>query len=123
MAEIVVKNQRSSLSSEISDNQFEKSLTMGSNGLDNTSFQLMVEKLKEKNYLEWAQSIKLITDGKGKLWYLTGETRKPLFTNASLQKWKSENSLVIVRLVNSMKSSIEKTYMFLLTAKEVWDAI
>ena len=93
MAEIVVKNQRSSSSSsEISNNQFEESLTMGSNGLDNTSFQLTVEKLNGKNNLEWAQSIKLVIDGKGKLGYLTGETRKPSSADASLQKWKLENS-------------------------------
>lgn len=31
--------------------------------------------------------------------------------------------MVIAWLVNSMKSSIRKTYLFLLTAKDVWDAV
>ena len=62
-------------------------------------------------------------DGKGKLGYLTGETKRPSSTDASLQKWKSENSMVTVWLVNSMKPSIGKTYMFLPSAKKVWDVV
>lgn len=41
----------------------------------------MVEKLDGRNYREWAQSIKLINDGKVKLGYLTGETKKPTSTD------------------------------------------
>ncbi|RVW90170.1 hypothetical protein CK203_041959 [Vitis vinifera] len=37
---------------------------------------LTIEKLNGKNYREWAQSIKLVIDGKGKLGFLTGETRR-----------------------------------------------
>ena len=83
-----------------------------------------VEKLNGKNFREWAQSVKLVIDGKGKLGYLTDETKKPASTNAaSLQKCKSENSMVTARLVNSMKPSIGKTYLFLPSAKDVWDAV
>ena len=65
--------------------------TMASNGSENSTFQFTVEKLNGKNFLEWAQSIKLVIDGNGKLGYLTGETKKPSSTDASLQKWKSKN--------------------------------
>ena len=112
-----------SSSSETTDNRSEAMSTFGSNGADNSSFQLTVEKLNGKNYLEWAQSIKLVIDRKGKLGYLTGETRKPPSTDSSLQKWQSENSLVTAWLVNSMKPTIGKTYLFLPTAKDVWDAV
>ena len=104
-------------------NETEVMNTMNSNGSDNSTFQFTVEKLNGKNFLEWAQSIKLVIDGKGKLGYLTGETKRPSSTDASLQKWKSENSMVTAWLVNSMKPSIGKTYMFLPSAKEVWDAV
>ncbi|KAL2497494.1 Bifunctional aspartokinase/homoserine dehydrogenase 1 [Abeliophyllum distichum] len=98
--------------------------TTSLNGAENSSFQLTVEKLNGRNYREWAQSIKLVIDGKGKLEFLTGEKKKPEAIDAtSLQKWKSENSLVIAWLVNSMKPTIEKTYLFLPTAKDVWDAV
>ena len=104
-------------------NETEVMNTMNSNGSDNSTFQFTVEKLNGKNFLEWAQSIKLVIDGKGKLGYLTGEMKRPSSTDASLQKWKSENSMVTAWLVNSMKPSIGKTYMFLPSAKEVWDAV
>lgn len=90
--------------------------------MENSSFPLTVEKLDGKNYREWAQSIKLIIDGKGRLGYLTGETKMP--TDAALlQRWRSENSMVTAWLVNSMKPSIGKTYLFLPTAKDVWEAV
>lgn len=66
---------------------------MGSNGLESSSFQLIVEKLSEKNYWEWVQSIKLVSDGAGKLSYLTDETKRPSDVNL-LPKWKSKNSMV-----------------------------
>lgn len=113
-----------STSSEVTDEATtEVTKKMSPNESENSSFQFSVEKFNGSNFLEWAQSIKLVIDGKGKLGYLTGETKKPSSTDASLQKWKSENSMVTAWLVNSMKPSIGKTYMFLPTAKEVWDAV
>ena len=86
------------------------------------NFQLIVEKLDEKNFQQWAQSIKLVIDSKGKLGYLTGESTK-LIDAAALQKWKLENSMVTAWLINSMKPFIGKTYHFLPTAKDVWDVV
>ena len=42
---------------------------------DNSPLHLTVEKLNNKNYREWAQAIKLVIDGKGKLRLFTGETQ------------------------------------------------
>ena len=93
-------------------------------GLDNSSVQLTIEKLNGKNFREWAQSMKLFIDGKRRLGYLTGEVKKPEDTDPpALEKWQSENSMVISWLVNSMKPAIGKTYMFLPTAKDVWIAV
>ena len=123
MAE-TANNSRGSITAEAHDGEIEAISTMSSNGLDSSSFQLTVEKLNGKNFREWAQSIKLVIDGKGKLGYLIDETKKPASTNAaSLQKWKLENSMVTAWLVNSMKPSIGKTYLFLPSAKDVWDAV
>ena len=93
------------------------SLSMG------TNLQLVIQKLNGKNYVEWAQSVKLALDGKGKLGYLTGDTSQPGVTDPSLPRWKSENSLIIAWLINSMDSSIGKPYLFLPTAKDVWEAV
>ena len=76
----------------------------------NTSFPLMVEKHQGKNYREWAQSIKLMVNGKGRLCYLTREITRPASTNVTaIHKWQSENSMVTAWLINSMVPSIKKT--------------
>lgn len=72
--------------------------------------------------MEWTQFIKLVINGKGKLGYLTDDTKKPKEA-ILLQTWKSENSMVTAWLVNSMKPSIGKTYHFLPTAKDIWDVM
>ncbi|RVW58407.1 hypothetical protein CK203_114376 [Vitis vinifera] len=47
---------------------------MGSpSAFNNSLLHLAVEKLNDKNYREWAQAIKLIINGKGKLGFLSGE--------------------------------------------------
>ena len=99
--------------------------SMGSAGaFDNSPLHLTIEKLNGKNYREWAQAIKLVIDGKGKLGFLTGETRRPpLIDAATSYKWRFENSFITSCLINSMKLAIGKPYMFLPMAKDVWDAI
>ena len=98
---------------------------MGSTGaFDNSPLHFIVEKLNGKNYREWAQTIKFVINGKGKLGFLTGETRRPPPTDAvASQKWQSENSFITSCSINSMKPAIGKTYMFLPMTKDVWDAI
>lgn len=88
-----------------------------------SSFQLTGQKLNGQNFLEWAQSVKLAIDGRGKLGYLTGERERPATGDPGLATWKSENSLVIAWLMNSMEPSIAKPHMFLPTAKDVWEAV
>ena len=91
---------------------------------DNSPLHLTIEKLNNKNYREWAQAIKLVIDEKGKLRLFTGETQwQPPTDVAESQKWWSKNSFITSCLINSMKLAIGKTYMFLPTVKDVWDAI
>ncbi|RVW16740.1 hypothetical protein CK203_076375 [Vitis vinifera] len=95
--------------------------SMGSvDAFDNCPFHLTIKKLNNKNYKEWAQAIKLVIDGKGKLGLLTSETWRPPPIDAAVsQKWWSENSFIISCLINSTKPAIDKTYMFLPMAKDV----
>ena len=46
--------------------------------LDHTSnsIQITVHRLNGRNFLEWSQSVKLAIDGRGKLGYLTRETKQ-----------------------------------------------
>ncbi|XP_024020665.1 uncharacterized protein LOC112091385 [Morus notabilis] len=91
--------------------------------LSNLSLQLTVHKLNGSNYLEWAQSIKLAIDIRGKLGYLTGEVKQPAAGDPNLKALRSDNSLTIAWLINSMELAIGKPHLFLPTAKEVWEAV
>lgn len=83
---------------------------MSSESFENSSFQLRIEKLNEKNYREWTQSIKLLIDGKGKFNYLTEETKEPAFDQPiSHQKWRYENSMIRAWQAHSMHPTIGKT--------------
>ena len=73
--------------------------------------------------MEWAQSVRLVMDGKGRLGYLTGEVKQPAAGDPTEKNWKSENSLIIAWLINSMEPGIGKPFMFLPTTKEVWEAV
>ncbi|KAK3039592.1 hypothetical protein RJ639_029291 [Escallonia herrerae] len=95
----------------------------GGDHLSQLSFQLTSHKLTGKNYLKWAQSVKLAIDGRGKLGHLTRDVRLPAAADPSLSVWRSENSLIIALLINSMEPTIGKPYLFLPTTKDVWEAV
>lgn len=83
------------------------------------SLQIILHKLNERNYLEWAQSAKLVSDGKGKLGHLIGEVQKPVDGDPFLNAWISENSMIIAWLVNLMEPTSGKQFLFCPTAKDV----
>ncbi|ONK63126.1 uncharacterized protein A4U43_C07F11680 [Asparagus officinalis] len=51
-------------------------------------------KLNGKTYLEWAQTVKLVIDEKGKLGHLTSEVKKPADDDPNLRIWRLANSMV-----------------------------
>ncbi|XP_073224569.1 uncharacterized protein [Cicer arietinum] len=108
----------------------------GWNGLSNNGFsnffghertcnalKVEIQKLNGKNYVEWSHTARLILDGNGKYGFLTGEVQMPATTDPNYRFWKSENSVIIVWLLSNMESTIRKSFMFLPTAKEVWEAV
>lgn len=87
------------------------------------SLQLTIHGLNGKNYMEWAQSVRLIMDGKGKFGHLTGDVTQPAQDDPALKSWRSENALILAWLINSMEPTIGKPFMYLPTAKDVWEAV
>ncbi|RVW35006.1 Retrovirus-related Pol polyprotein from transposon RE1 [Vitis vinifera] len=114
---------KTSSSSEATIENVQSETAMNSSADFHSSFQLTIHKLNGKNYLEWAQSVKLAIDGRGKLGHLNGEVSKPVADDPNLKTWRSENSLVIAWLINSMEPAIGKSHLFLPTAKDVWEAV
>lgn len=87
------------------------------------SLQITIHKLNGQNFLQWSQSVKMYLRGRGRLGYLTGAIPTPDVADPSYAKWESENSLIMAWLINSMEIDIGKTYLFLSTAREVWDTV
>jgi hypothetical protein len=90
-------------------------------GGQNNSLQVNVQKLDGSNYAEWSQTVRLILEGKGKLDFLTGDVPVPATTHPNYRFWKSENSSIIAWLINTIEVGMRKTYMYLPTAKGVWE--
>nr|KJB60833.1 hypothetical protein B456_009G327600 [Gossypium raimondii] len=92
-----------------------------SSTIDTTTESTMTQ--GTENYLEWSQSVKLTIDGCGKLGHLTGDVKQPQVGDPKMSKWRLENYMIIVWLINSMEVSIGKPFLFLPTVKDVWDAM
>ena len=87
------------------------------------SIQITTIKLNGENFLRWSQSVRMYIRGRGKIGYLTGETKEPAADDATYPTWDAENSMVMTWLVNSMEEDISSNYMCYHTAKELWDNI
>ncbi|XP_073119914.1 uncharacterized protein [Henckelia pumila] len=87
------------------------------------SLQITIHRFNGKNYLEWAQSVCLVIDGKGKLGNLNGEIKPPASNDPKYKQWLSENSLVTAWFINSMGPIIGKPFMFLSTARDLSEAV
>jgi hypothetical protein len=96
-----------------------------SQGQNNQSGELQsiqpAYRLHGKNYLKWAQLVRTVLKGKGKLSHLTGDG--PAEEDPTFTAWDEEDSMIMAWLWNSMIPEISDTCMFLSTAKEIWDAI
>ena len=55
--------------------------------------------------------------------YLCETITEPKTSDLNLESWEAENSLIIFWLLNSMQPEMAKTFLFLSTAKEIWDAV
>ncbi|RVX23159.1 hypothetical protein CK203_000121 [Vitis vinifera] len=92
-----------------------------SNIAESHTLQITQHKLNGTNYLDWFQSVLLIIHSKGRLGYLTEDSQKPTATEHGYLTWESENSMVMVWLVNSMEPKTRWNYLSYKTLKEIWD--
>ncbi|KAK4274045.1 hypothetical protein QN277_017337 [Acacia crassicarpa] len=92
--------------------------------LHSSDNQLVSEKLNLYNYHDWARAILLAISGRGKQKFLTGEIKQPSDKNSSAWvQWDTDNSLVCSWLINAMSPQIKRSFMYIPTAKDIWDAV
>ncbi|XP_075499991.1 uncharacterized protein LOC142538567 [Primulina tabacum] len=82
---------------------------------------ITTHKLNGRNYLQWAQSVKIVICGRGKLGCLTGELKPPTHSDSTHKNWLAENSIVLAWLINSMEPEISRRYLWFHTANETFD--
>ena len=102
--------------SEISEST--PSITVGSNSSKlptsnshSHSVQITTIRLNENNFLRWSKFVRMYIRGRGKIGYLTGDTKEPVRTNPSYATWNAENSMIMAWLVNSMEEEISSNYV------------
>ena len=61
--------------------------------------------------------------GRGKLGFVTGEMSAPNKTYPTYSSWVADNSIVMAWLINSMELKIGQIFMFLSSAKAIWDSV
>ena len=80
-------------------------------GGDHGSLHITAHKLNGKNYLQWAQSVKIVICGRGKLGYITGELPTPTASNPAYKTWLADNSIILTWLINSWsKRSVDAIF-------------
>ncbi|GAV64567.1 UBN2_3 domain-containing protein, partial [Cephalotus follicularis] len=58
-----------------------------------------------------------------KIRYITCKVQQPNVNDPTYKNWELNSSIVMAWLVNSMESRISRTYLFLQTAKAIWDTV
>ena len=88
------------------------------------TYSITSHKLNGSNFMEWSQSVKLFVQGRGKFGYLSGTTIRPDAKEDLIgyNTWEAENSMIMSWLVNSMETSLGRTYLFLPSASAIWMA-
>ncbi|GAV72395.1 UBN2_3 domain-containing protein, partial [Cephalotus follicularis] len=70
-------------------------------------------------FLQWSQLILLVIRGRGKIGYITGKVQQLDVNDPIYENWELNNSIVMAWLINSMERHINRTYLFLRTAKAI----
>lgn len=90
---------------------------------EGSSLQITNHRLNGNNFLQLSQSVLMVLRGRGKIGYFSGEIQRPNLTDLAYGNWELNYSIVMAWLINSMEPHISHTYLFLRTAKAIWDAV
>ena len=103
----------------------EPTISNNNGGFDNPHLPHMpitIYKLNGHIYFQWSQSVSMFICGKGRDDYIIGVANCPAKEDSTYKQWKSENSMVMSWLINSMINDIGENFLLYETAKEIWDA-
>ncbi|KAK0584996.1 hypothetical protein LWI29_021933 [Acer saccharum] len=78
-----------------------------------THMSITSHKLNGHNYLPWSQSVMMFICGKGKDDFVTGVAESPGVELPAYKQWKTDNSMVMSWLINSMTNDIGENFLFM----------
>ena len=80
-------------------------------------------KFDGKNFLEWSKACTMALKSHKLMKYINGKSKQPSESDSNFDDWESENAMVCSWLFNSMEVHICKSYIFIDTAKDVWNSL
>ncbi|KAF7813102.1 uncharacterized protein G2W53_034078 [Senna tora] len=89
---------------------------------DNPGMSLVTTPLDGRNYLSWSIAVRTALEAKDKIGFVDGSIQA-LEDSAEYKKWKAVDSMIKSWIVNSISKTFSDTFVYCLTAKDLWDVL
>ncbi|KAF7842217.1 uncharacterized protein G2W53_004515 [Senna tora] len=89
---------------------------------DNPGMSLVTTPLDGRNYLSWSIAVKTALEAKDKIGFVDGSIDIPE-DPAEYKKWKAVDSMIKSWIVNSISKTFSDTFVYCLTAKDLWNVL
>lgn len=90
---------------------------------DHPGAQLIATQFNGKNFLSWSYGVKMALGAKNKLGFIDGSVMKPTIGSEGYEFWKRADYMVRCWLLNSMVGSISESFIYVNSAKQLWDEV
>ena len=92
-------------------------------GSDHPGMQLTNKPFNGVNYPNWSKSARMALGAKSKLGFVDRSLDKPTEDKIELQKWIRCDYMVRCWILNSIVSEISESFMYIQSAKELWEEL
>ena len=90
---------------------------------DHPGMQLVATKFTGSNFVTWNRGIRMALGAKTKLGFINGCCARPDEDSDDLERWIRADFMVMCWIINSMVSEIGEGFIFVSSAKELWNEI
>lgn len=90
---------------------------------DHPGMNLTTSLLTGNNYLTWSRSIKIALGAKTKLGFIDGKCKQPKENESKCEQWLKFDCMVRSWILNSIAKDIEEVFLYVNSAKELWEEL
>lgn len=90
---------------------------------DHPGMQLVSTPLIDSNYLTWSRSMVIALKAKDKLAFINGKCEMPDSRSEDYDKWQRVDNMVTSWLLNSISKDIVDAFLYVCSARELWEEI